>query len=288
MMMKCLKLSHVTKQLDNFLLDDVSFEVPAGSIMGFIGENGAGKTTTIKCILNLMKLDSGTIQIFGLDHKEAEQEIKEQIGVVLDECFFHDILHAKAVDKIMSRIYKGWESDTFFSYIKRFGLPEKKKIKEYSRGMKMKLSIAVALSHGAKLLILDEATSGLDPVVRNEILDVFLDYIQDEEHTILVSSHITGDLEKIADYITFIHSGRVVLSDAKDTLLESYGILKCKGSEFERLDQNDIIGYRKNSFGYEVLVKDRCAVAAKYKAAVMDPATLEDIMLYYVKGEKSC
>ncbi|CAK7015929.1 MAG: Vitamin B12 import ATP-binding protein BtuD [Desulfovibrio sp.] len=279
-------LNHITKQYNDFALRDVSFAVPQGSIMGLIGENGAGKTTTIKLILNMIRADAGSIRVFGLDHVKDEREIKEQIGVVMDESCFYEALKLRDVAAIMRNMFKTWDDAMFSSLAKNFGLPGNKKLKEFSRGMKMKLSIAAALAHRPKLLILDEATSGLDPIVRSEILDVFLDFIQDEEHSILISSHITSDLEKVADYITFIHEGRVVLSESKDKMLYEYGILKCGADDFAKIDAGDIVSFRKSGFGYEALTADKNAAAHKYGNMVIDSASLEDIMLFTVKGER--
>lgn len=285
--MNSIELKNVTKQYQNFALHDVNFSVPKGSIMGLIGENGAGKTTTIKLILNMIRQDSGKIRVFGLDQRQEERQIKERIGVVLDEIGFNELLKLKDVQAIMRNIFsKSWDDRLFCEYAQKFALPFDKKLKEFSRGMKRKLSIAVALSHHPELLILDEATSGLDPIVRSEILDVFLDFIQDEEHSILLSSHITSDLEKIADYITFIHDGRVVVSETKDALLYEYGIIKCGADGFEALKKEDVAGYRKSSFGYEVLTGNKQAVIQKYEGLMVDNATLEDIMLFLVKGEQ--
>lgn len=270
----------------SFKLDDISFSLPKGSIMGLIGENGSGKTTTIKAILNLFHYDSGDISILGMDSQKDELEIKQQIGVVFDEGCFYDTLRAKDVSLIMRNIYKNWDDKTFLSYLEKFDIPMNITVKQYSRGMKMKLSIAVALSHAPKLLILDEATSGLDPVVRSEILDEFLEFIQDENHSIFISSHITSDLEKIADYITFIHKGKLVLSDCKDTLLNEYGLLKCGNEAFSKIDRSDILGSRTNQFGYEILVSNRQQAKRKYPDCIIDHVSLEEIMLYYVKGGK--
>ncbi len=281
-----LVVDNVSKKYKDFKLDNVSFELPKGSIMGFIGENGAGKSTTIKAILNLINRESGTISVFGLDNIKDEKQIKEDIGIVLDESNFPDNLTLKNISLIFKNIYKSWDDDVYYSYTKRFSLPNDKIIKEYSRGMKMKLAIATALAHKPKLLILDEATSGLDPVVRNEILDVFLDFIQDEEHSILVSSHITSDLEKIADYITFIHQGKIVFSKSKDTLLYEYGILKCKSEDFNLINKSDIMAYKKNDFSYEILINNKENARKKYSNCVIDNASLEDIMLLLVKGER--
>ena len=254
--------------------------------MGLIGENGAGKTTTIKLILNLIKRDKGTIKIFGLDNIQKEMEIKERVGVVLDESNFYTGLNPNDISMIMGNIYKNWDDDTFFDYLKQFSLPRQKTIKDLSKGMKMKLSIAAALSHNPDLLILDEPTSGLDPIIRSEILDIFLDFIQDEEKSILFSTHITSDLDKIADYITFIHKGEIVLSKEKDGLINGYGIVKCGKDDFGKIDGRDIIGYRKNQFGYEILIANKQLSEIKYKGLTIDSVNLEDIMLFYIRREK--
>ena len=224
----CLEVQDLTKRYDasEFSLDHLNFKVPYGSVMGLIGENGAGKTTTLKLILNLMRRDAGTIKLFGLDNIRDEGAIKQQIGVVFDENHFHELFSPADIAKILRSLYQKWDDNLFQQYLRRFQLPADKPIKTYSRGMKVKLSIASALAHHPKLLLLDEPTSGLDPVVRDEILSIFFDFIQDEEHTILMSSHITGDLEKIADYVTFLHQGRLVFSGVKDDLLDSHGIVK--------------------------------------------------------------
>lgn len=274
-----LKITNLSKSYKDFKLDNVNIELPKGCIMGFIGENGAGKSTTIKLILDLIHRDSGNITVLGKDNKKELNLVKENIGVVMDECFFPENISAKDINLIMKNIYKTWDENKFNSLLKSFKLPDKKIIKEYSRGMKMKLSIAVALSHDSKLLILDEATSGLDPIVREEILDIFMGFIQNEEHSIFVSSHIISDLEKICDYITFIHRGKIIFSEAKDVLLDSYAILKCSQNEFDNIDKSIIKGYRKNTFGIEALV-----LRNKLKGThVMDKANIEDIMLYYIK-----
>uniref|UniRef100_UPI003FEFD2BC ABC transporter ATP-binding protein n=1 Tax=Candidatus Fimivicinus sp. TaxID=3056640 RepID=UPI003FEFD2BC len=226
-MNESIRVSNLCKNYGTFQLKDVSFTLPQGCIMGLIGENGAGKSTTLKLLLNLIHKDSGEISIFGLDPVKEEQKIKEQIGVVFDENFFHDVLRAKDIPSVMRPVYANWDDRLFDSLCARFQLPWEKKIKEYSRGMKMKLSIAVAMAHHPRLLLLDEATSGLDPVVRNEILDLFQEFIQDERNSILLSSHITSDLERVADYITFIHQGRILASESKDDLLLSHRILRC-------------------------------------------------------------
>lgn len=276
----------LTKTFDNFKLDNINMVIPKGSIMGLIGENGAGKTTLIKCILNLIKKDSGNINVFDFDIDNSDGIYKEYVGVVFDECLFNEIYNSRDINRIFKGIYKNWNESEFFSYIKKFNIDEKKKIKEYSKGMKMKLSIAVALSHNAKFLILDEAMSGIDPIVRNEILDIFMDFIQNDENSILISSHITSDLEKICDYITFIHNGEIFASRNKDLFIEEYGILKCGNDEFQNIDKEDILSVRKNNFNVEILVDKKYKMKNKYKNFIIDNVTLEDIMMFVIKGER--
>lgn len=250
--------------------------------MGFIGENGAGKSTTIKLILNLIKKKEGSIRIFGKENTNNERQMKNDIGIVFDENNFPDTMNLNEVNVVMKHVYDKWDEKAFIAYTKRFQLPNKKELKEYSRGMKMKLSIAVALSHQAKFLILDEATSGLDPVVRDEILDVFLEFVQDEEHAIFISSHITSDLQKIADYIAFIHEGNIVLEGEKDNLLYKYGILKCTSKVLDQIDKDAIIAYRRSQYSTEALV-NRDKIKGEY---TIEKPTLDDIMLFYIKGNE--
>lgn len=281
-----LEIKNLSKKYNTFELKNVNIELPKGMIMGLIGENGAGKTTTIKAILNIINNYSGEIKIFGLDNKENEKQVKEDIGVVLDDSFLSDYLNPIDINKIMKSIYKTWDEKLYFKYIEDFKLPTNKKSKEYSSGMKMKLKIAVALSHHPKLLILDEPTSGLDPIARNEVLDIFQDFIQDEENSILVSSHITSDLEHIADYITFISEGEILFSKTRDELLENYGIAKCSEKEFENIDKRDFIKYKKNRYEYDILVENKYEFKKKYNMEVIDKPTIEDIMIIYIKGDK--
>lgn len=276
----------ITKKYDGFTLNNVSFNVPKGSIMGFIGQNGAGKTTTIRSILNIISIDSGEIKIFGMDHIKEEAAIKERIAVVFDELPFHDTFTAHNMAKIFRGIYKNWNDETYQNYLDRLQLPQKKKIGEFSKGMKMKLQIACALSHNAELLVMDEATTGLDPVVRSEILDIFLEYLQDEDHSILMSSHITSDLEKIADNVTFINRGEILISGYKDKILEDHGLLKCSKRDYKDIDPDDFVSARLNDFGAEILISDKKAMLKKYSGAVIDPVTLDEIMLYYVNRDK--
>ena len=281
-------IENLSKAYPGFALSEVSMTLPRGSIMGFIGENGAGKTTTIKLILNMLHRDSGSVRILGKDNIKEEKAVKERLGVVLGDLNLPETMNGLKINSMMSGIYPGWEEDVFFSNLERFGLPKNRKIKAYSRGMKMKLSIAIALSHGAELLLLDEPTSGLDPIIRDEILDIFLDFIQDETHSIFVSTHIVEDLEKIADYITFIHKGRIILSEEKDTLLERFVILKGPKEGFAAFESSELIGYKEKRFGAEAMAEAKVWRKKEAGAAglVADPVRIQDIMLYYVKGER--
>ena len=281
-----LEIKNLSKKYDDFELKNINMELPKGMIMGFIGENGAGKTTTIKAILNIINRDAGEIKIFGLDNKENERKIKEDIGVVLDDSFLSEYLNPSDINKIMKNIYKNWDEKLYFKYIEEFKLPKEKISKEYSSGMKMKLKIAVALAHHPKLLILDEPTSGLDPIARNEILDIFQEFIQDENKGIFVSSHITSDLEHIADYITFINNGEIVFTKTRDELIENYGIVKCSEEQFKKINKKDYIRYKKNRYEYDVLIENKYEFKKSYDISVIDKPTIEDIMLIYIKGEK--
>ena len=274
------------KDYGDFCLDHVDLKLPGGTILGLIGENGAGKTTTIKAILGLIRPDGGTVKVLGREVTEGS-DFREDIGVVLDESAFHDPLKAPQVGKILAGTYRNWDAALFDAYLDRFQLPRNKKIKEFSKGMKMKLSIATALAHHPRLLILDEATAGLDPVVRNELLDEFLAFIQDEDHAILLSSHITSDLEKAADYVTYLHRGRAVLQGAKDELLDSYGRLVCARADLAAVDPALLEGARVSQFGCEALVKDRQAFHRRYPELTVDPVTLEDIMVFTVRGDEA-
>ena len=243
-----LEVKNLTKDYGDFVLDKLNFTLPRGVIMGLIGENGAGKSTTINCILNEIQKDDGEILIFGKDHISNEIEIKSKLGVVFDENHFPDIFTPMEIGKYMAGIYSGWEWATYRQFLEKFELPKDKKIKDFSKGMKVKLAFAVALSHKAELLILDEATSGLDPIIRDDVLDMLIDFVQDENHSVLVSSHITSDLEKVADHITFIHKGKLVFSHDKDDLVDNYGIVSCGSVIFDTLDKTDTIAYRKEDF----------------------------------------
>lgn len=281
-----LTVTNLTKQYPDFKLENVSFSIPKGTIMGLIGENGAGKSTTINAILDLVQKDSGSVTFWGKELSSNPKQLKEDIGVVFDSVNFYETLTPAKVEKISSRAYRQWDTSTYHNYIRRFQLPLNKEIKTFSKGMKVKLCIAVALSHDPKLLILDEATSGLDPIMRDDILDVFLDFVQDENHSIMMSSHITADLEKVADYITFIHKGKVIFNKKKDELIYNYGIIRCGATVFDTIDKSEILAYRKCDYQWEVLVDDKEKAKRKYKSAVIDNASIDDILLLYVKGEQ--
>lgn len=272
-----IQINQLVKKYQNFQLGPLTVSTPKGMIIGLIGENGAGKTTLMKSMLGIIHPDSGDIQM-----KE------EHVGVVLDQSFFPELLTANDIHLIMKDIYSTWDQTLFFDYLKRFQLPKNKMIKEMSKGMRKKLEIVTALSHHPSLLILDEPTSGLDPVVRNEVLDLFLEFIQDEQHTILFSTHITSDLEHISDYIIFLDQGQIVLQEERDILQNDYGILKCGLKEFEQVDPKDYLYYKKGKYQCEMLIKEKDKILKKYKNMVIDPITLEELMILTIKGVKSC
>ncbi len=281
--MNALEIKNLTKKYDGFQLDNISFTLPSGCIMGLIGENGAGKSTTINLIMDVINRDEGEIIVLGKDNRDNFKLTKEDIGIVLDEVGLPETFTVGQVNKIMKATYRNWDEEIYFNYIKDFKLPDKKAIKDYSRGMKMKLAIAVALSHHAKLLILDEATSGLDPIVRDEILDIFLDFTRQEDHSILISSHIVSDLEKLCDYITFLHNGKLIFCEEKDRLLEKYGMLHLTTEEWMNLDPEAVKGKRVNNYGIDALV-ERSKIPLSMN---VEPASIEDIMLFMVKGDQS-
>lgn len=277
-----IEMTNVTKDYGDFKLEDVSFQVTEGSICGFIGQNGAGKTTTLKAILDVIQIDAGEIFVFGQDIKSNSAKLREDIGVVFDEMGFHEFMTGKDINTMMKYIYQNWDETVFFDYLKRFSLPSGKPCGSFSRGMRMKLQIAVALSHHARLLIMDEPTSGLDPIVRNEMLQIFQEYVVEEDHTILLSSHITGDLERLADEVVFIQGGKIMLAGNKDEILEQHGLLKCKKEELKNIEPSLIVSAQVETYGAGVLVNDRRECALRYPQMVVEPASLEDIMLFYV------
>lgn len=283
-----LELQQVSKAFpsSDFALDQVTFSLPYGAILGVVGENGAGKTTTIDCILNTIPKSGGTIRIFGREMSDADTDIREKIGVVYDGDNFPLYWTANQLSEVMEGLYAQWDRALFRKYLEEFRLPAGQKIKRYSKGMSMKLAIAAALSHHPQLLILDEATSGLDPIMRDEMLDVFLEFVQEEEHSILLSSHITSDLEKVADYIAFIHNGKVIMTASKDDLVYRYAVMRCKESQFLALDPGDILAYRRRDLQTDVLVPDIRNAQRKYRDVVIDHTSIEEIMLLLVKGER--
>lgn len=281
-----IELKGVSKDYGDFKLGDVSFSVSEGSVCGFIGQNGAGKTTTIQIILDAICRDGGEVYVFGKSVDKDSAALRENIGVVFDEMGFHDFLNAKQINTIMKNVYHNWDQEKYFEYLKRFSLPVKKACGSFSRGMRMKLQIATALSHGAKLLIMDEPTSGLDPIVRNEMLQIFREFVVEEDHTILLSSHITGDLEKLADEVVFIDGGKIVLKGNKDEMLEKHGILRCKKDELKNINETLIVSTEISGLGAEALVNDRKAAEKLYPNMIIEPAGLEEIMIYYVNRAK--
>lgn len=281
-----IEIKNLTKKYDGFTLENISFNVPKGRIMGFIGQNGAGKTTTIRSLLNITKIDGGSIRLLGMDLYEKEYEIKEQIAVVFDELPFYDGFTAKSLGIMFEGLYGNWNNQQYYAYLERFHLPLKKKLSKFSKGMKMKLQIATALSHGAKLLIMDEATTGLDPIVRNEILDIFREYLNDDTNSILMSSHITSDLDKIADSVTFIDNGKILLTGYKDEILENHGLAKCTKEEFKEIDPADYISARLNDFGVDLLISHKDICKQKYSGLLVENTNLEEIMMFYVNREK--
>lgn len=281
-----LVVNDLCKTYNTFSLNNINLRVPSGSIVGFIGENGAGKTTTIKAIIGAIRREHGTIHVLGQILEDNSKKVKQDVGVVIEGSFFCDDFTPIQISRVLSGLYIDWNQEKYEFYCQKYKLPLDKKVKEFSKGMRMKLSLTIALSHNAKLLILDEPTSGLDPIARNEILDEFLEFIQDEKRGILFSSHITTDLEKIADYITFIHDGSIVFTEEKDTLIYNYGLLKCGVSQFEQLDLEDFVGYQKGQFQVEALVKDRVRMEQKYPLFTIDSVSIEEIMLFHVRGMK--
>ncbi|MGL6200341.1 MAG: ABC transporter ATP-binding protein [Lachnospiraceae bacterium] len=278
-----LEVRGLNKSYDTFSLKDVSFEVPTGYIMGFIGRNGAGKTTTIKSILNMVNYQSGEIRVFGSDSKNKDGRLNGQIGVVMDSPFYVEDWTVADVEKAVSPFYTHWDSSKFKNLLKRFDIDRKKTVKELSRGMKVKLMIAVALSHEAKLLILDEPTSGLDPVARDELCDLLSEFVTNENKSILFSTHITTDLEKIADYITFILDGKIIFTGSKEELLENYVLVKGGLDEISVEDKKRIIGLREHSTGFEGMAES-VNIGRLPKSLLIEPITLDEIIIYMNKG----
>ncbi|MDE7218013.1 MAG: ABC transporter ATP-binding protein [Oscillospiraceae bacterium] len=278
-----IEIRGLTKRYRDFSLEDLNLNLPYGCVLGLVGENGAGKSTTIRLIMDALERDSGSVSVLGANNQSKEfLHLKEDIGVVLDETFVPEIINAKQMGRIMAGTYRNWDQAAYDGWIRRLGLPLEKKFKDYSRGMTMKLGIAAALSHHPRLLLLDEATGGLDPMVREELLEVFADFAAEDGHAVLLSSHIVSDLERICDYIAFLHKGKLVLCEEKDVLLDKYGILKCTKEQLANIPQEAVHGKRVGTYGVEALVER----AFMPRDAVVDRASLEDIILFMVKGEK--
>ena len=277
--MNALEIRGLTKHFADFTLDDLNLTLPGGCILGLIGENGAGKSTTIRLILGMLHADSGTVTILGQDSRENPVLTKQDIGVVLDEVGIPECMTPKQVGKVMANVFLRWNAETYQGLLARFSLPENKKFKEFSKGMKMKLGLAVALSHEAKLLILDEATGGLDPVVRDEVVDMLAEFTRDETHAILISSHIVSDLEKLCDYVAFLHKGKLLLCEEKDLLLSEYGILHCKPEE---LPEEGILHKKQNAYGVEAIVR-RDAVKPE---TALSPISMEELFVFMSKEAK--
>lgn len=279
--MNALEIKNLTKRFPGFRLDGLNLTLPSGCVMGLIGENGAGKSTTIRLILDMLHSDSGSITILGRDNRENSRLTKEEVGVVLDEVGLPECLTTSQVGKVMAGTFRSWNQEEYERILRRFKLPEKKPFKTFSRGMKMKLGIAIALSHGAKLLLLDEPTGGLDPVVRDEVVEMFSDFTRDENHSILISSHIVSDLEKLCDYIAFLHRGKLLLCQEKDQLLAEYGMLHCTPEQLESIDPEAIIYRKATPYGAQAIVR-RQDVAGNL---ALSPISIEELFVFMVKEE---
>ena len=283
--MNAIELSHINKSFGDFAIRDLNLTVPSGTICGLVGENGAGKSTTIRLLMGALQPDSGTASVLGTNVSSPEfREVKEDVGVVLDEAYFPESLNAAQVGKIMAATYCQWDQKLYDSYLKRFDLPEKKQFKDFSRGMRMKLAIAVALSHQPKLLVLDEATAGLDPIVRDEVLDIFNEFTREEDHSILISSHILSDLEKLCDYIAFIHKGDLLFCEEKDQLLEQYGIFEDSRENLDCLQPEAIVAREESRYGGVRALVKRDLAPTGFR---LEKPTVEDVVLFLVKGAKN-
>lgn len=280
-----LEIKGLNKAYDGFALKDVSFSLPKGYIMGFVGQNGSGKTTTIRSILNMTKIDSGKISVFGLDSASDTVAIKERLGVVFDSLYLANHLNVRQIENQLRPFYRDWSSDEFFRRIKEFGLPENKKIGVFSKGMKMKLMAAAALSHNAELIILDEPTSGLDPVARDELLDILAEYIEDENRGVLFSTHITADVERIADYVTILHDGRVWFTGTKDELCESYAVIKGAEEEISSELKEKCIGFHAYRNGFDALI-ETADLNGVPQSLDIEKASIDEILVYIAKEDK--
>lgn len=282
-MKNSIEIRNLTCRYPSFALEEINLEIPCGTVLGLIGENGAGKSTLIKAILGLLRPENGSIAVLGEDSTKLTPAIKSKIGVVFDELPFPREMTARQLDRVLGGIFQNWDSKVFRGYLDRFGLPDGKKFSSFSRGMQMRLSLAAAMSHSPRLLVLDEPTGGLDPVIRSEILDILLEFMQDESHSILISTHITSDLEHIADYIGFIHQGRLKFCEEHNELKEKHRILKCTDEQLSRIDPADIIGQRSGRFSHEVLT----TAFGKYPDIAQDIPSIDELMVYYVRDEEA-
>ncbi|GLG04551.1 ABC transporter ATP-binding protein [Sellimonas catena] len=285
-MQQALVIENLTKRYKDFTLDHISFSLPQGTILGIIGENGSGKSTLINALLGLIPADYSQLELLGKDIAAHPNLIKQDLAVIFDDAGYDENFTPLQIGKFLSHVYKNWDADSYRSYLKRFDLPAKKRLKTFSRGMKTKLEFAIAFSHSPKFLIMDEATNGLDPVFRDEILDLLREFSEEENHTVLIASHITSDLDKIADYVAYIHHGRLLFFQSYDELQNEYGIINCKKSFLDNLNPEDVVYYRKEDYSYRVLVKNRYSLKQIFQDVEIHSADLEEIMLFYAKGEK--
>lgn len=285
MVENAIQIQNLSKVYEDFSLKNITLNIPKGSILGLVGANGAGKSTMIQALLGLIRSEYDAIKILGKDLQTQEKEIKEDIAVIYDVSHYNLQYTPKFIGSMLQKVYQNWDMERYHGYLKRFGLPEDKRLKTFSKGMKMKLEFAIAFSHAPKILILDEATSGLDPVFRDEILDLIREFTEEEEHTVLISSHITSDLDKVADYIALIHDGTLQFVKTYDEIRDGYGILHCGKDFFETLREEDIVSFKKEPYEYKVLVKNKNEILRVFPELEMERASVEDIMLFYVKGE---
>lgn len=284
-MENAIEIKNLSKEYRDFSLKNLGLNVPQGTVLGLVGENGAGKSTLIQSLLGLIRADYEEIKILGKQLKNQEKEIREDIAVIFDVSHYNLEYTPAFIGKMLKKVYRNWDMEKYDAYLLRFGLPADKKLKKFSKGMKMKLEFAIAFSHKPRLLILDEATSGLDPVFRDEILELIREFTEEEDHTVVMSSHITSDLDKVADYIAFLHEGKLQFVKSYDELQNDYGVLHCGKEFFESLREEDIVSFKKEPYEYKVLVRNRNGILSVFPDLEMDKASVEDIMLMYVKGE---
>lgn len=281
-----IEIDHLTKHYPDFTLNDITLHIPSGSIVGVIGENGAGKSTLIRSMLGIIHCDAQHLQYFGQSFRENEKEIKEQIAVIFDHTHFNQKFTPKFIGSLMSRTYRNWNMETYQNYLSHFHIPPTKRLEKFSRGMKMKLEFAIAFSHDARLLILDEATSGLDPIVRDDVLSMIRTFTEEEDHTVLMSSHITSDLDKIADYIAYIHEGRLVFMKSCEEIQEDHGVIHAGKDLLTALNSEDVITYIKEPYSYSILISHRSSIQQTFPDLEIQRPSVEELMLFYAKGEK--